>query len=121
MYVPDALDPADAARLALLAYAAAGPEPAKRFVDVALPFPREFEAGAIHRLDAAGAIDAVFDADWQGNRRWRVRAVTPEGFDVARVIRDDLVWSRLRGHLSLRGDPFALLVQGYRDNLTVGT
>jgi len=121
MYAPDRLDPVDAARLALLAYAGAGLETARRFVEVPLPFPEEFETPAIHLLDAAGAIEAVFDADLSGSRTWRVRCVTPEGHDVARVIRDDLVWSRLRGHLSRRGEPFALLVQGYRDNLSVGT
>lgn len=119
MYVGEAHDRFDAARLALLAYAGAPPRLDLPFVDARVPLDPRDEVDAILTLDAAGAVDAVLHSDWLGNRRWRARIVTPAGREVARLVRDELVWNRLKFDLSQRGDPFAQLVAGYRDNLTM--
>jgi hypothetical protein len=109
-----ALDDLDAARAALLACLDRPPAEERRFLAGAPDLDEAQEIRAIARLDAAGAVEAVLDSDWWGTRRWRVRAVTPAGREVARLIRDDLVWARLRRDLARDGEPFEILVRTYR-------
>jgi hypothetical protein len=102
-----------------LAYDAAEPRSAGRFIEAPVPLSADDEVAAIHVLDAVNAFEAILDADWRGNRRWRVRAVTATGRDIARLVREDHVWSRLKTDLARVGEPFQLLARGFRDNVTV--
>lgn len=118
MQQPRPIDHHDAARLVLLAYEAAEPRSAGRFMEAPVPLSADEEVAAIHLLDAADAFEAILDADWYGNRRWRVRAVTATGRDIARLVREDHVWNRLKSDLARVGEPFQLLARGFRDNVT---
>lgn len=100
----------EAARTALLAYDGAAPGGDGRLAAAPALSVAE-EAEAIQLLDAAGAIDAVLDCDFAGNRRWRVRAVTSAGRDLARLLHDERVWACLRAELAEDSDPIGHLVR----------
>lgn len=113
------LDDLDAARHVLLVAAATGKRFDDCFVAAQTALAPEDEIAAIHALDKAGAIEEMLDASYHGATRWRIRSVTSAGLEVARLIRDDLMWMRLKGDLIRLGDPFAMLVSGYRDNYSI--
>lgn len=110
MSVSQPLEALEAARAVLLASTGAA-DGDRAQLEAAPPLSAGEEADAIKLLDAAGAVDAVLDSDFSGNRRWRVRAVTSAGHDVARLIRNDHVWSRLKRELAIRPDPVGELVR----------
>jgi hypothetical protein len=112
---PDTAKAVDAARTALLALDRAQPRADAQFLEPEVALDAGAELDAIHLLDEAGAIEAALDADYLGNTRWRVRALTLAGREVARLVADDRVWRRLRDDLRPRGNPFAILVGRYRD------
>jgi hypothetical protein len=118
MSAAKSFDALDAARTVLLGYEGAGRDGA-HFLSSASPLSGPEEASAIQLLDAAGAIEAVLDCDFTGNRRWRVRAVTSAGHDVARLIREERVWLRLKQDLARGGDPFGHLVRSYDESLAL--
>lgn len=105
-------DTFDAARCALLDFDRATAPLAKR-----ADAPQPPDPAVVHVLDAAGAVEAVMEADWNGRRSWRIRAVTPAGREVARLVADEQVWQRLKRDLLKVGDPIALLVKGYKDTV----
>jgi hypothetical protein len=107
----------EAARTALLALDRAEPRADAPFLEPDVALDPGSELDAIHLLDEAGAIEAALDADYLGNTRWRVRAVTLAGREVARLVADDRVWRRLRDDLTPRGNPFPILVGRYRDTV----
>lgn len=109
----------DMTRLMLLAIAEADLLGSSELATTLPQFDTPAAATAIHQLDAAGAIDVVLHSDWDGNRAWRVRHMTSAGREVARLIRDQAIWNRLKVDLLRSGDPFALLVSSYSDNLAL--
>lgn len=112
-------DALDLARRALLAFAKADIAGEGALFEVSRSFDQQPIDEAILRLDSAGAVEAVLHADWNGHRSWRVRRVSAAGREIARLIEDEKIWSRLRDDLSRAGDPFALLVARYADNITM--
>ncbi|WP_376802914.1 hypothetical protein [Candidatus Raskinella chloraquaticus] len=109
----------DMTRLTLLAIAEADQLGSSALATTPPLFDTPAATTAIHQLDAAGAIDIVLHSDWDGNRSWRVRHMTDPGREVARLIRDQVIWNRLKVDLLRSGDPFTLLVNTYSDNLAL--
>lgn len=111
----------DMTRLTLLAIAEADAAKAGELAELLPSFDTPAAERAIHQLDGAGAIEVVLHSDWDGNRSWRVRRMTNAGREVARLIRDQAIWNRIRSDLLGPGDPFTTLVDTYKDNLTLAT
>lgn len=86
-----------------------------------LAFPKADLEKAIHTLDLAGIIDAVSHASFDGTRSWRARCVTAPGLEVARLIRNDVIWRRLKADLGAASEPFTALAAGYENNLVLET
>lgn len=84
-----------------------------------VPFDPTVVEAAIHILDDAGVIEACCHADWNGKRVWKVRRLTSAGRDVARLVRDERIWTRLKHDLPRSKDPFSALAVSFADNFVL--
>lgn len=108
-------DPLDLAREALILLAKADDEGGAALFEIASTMSKPGFTKAMLALDHAGAIEAVYHADWNGKCSWRVRKINSAGRDIARHLGDDTTWRRLKGDLSALADPLVALVKRYSD------